>query len=272
MSNLEGFSYGLEKKGIQTQFLFILIGVVGVGVAVYFGMSKQQSSERPVNSAGESVVSGATGSDASGNPTASSSSETSTSCSTDETAALTSQEVLDTWKMGLTLDIPTATPAQMAGKAAKIQSMLTCLRALKTVVESAATSGATAGQIQEDLTKAIEQTKEDIQVAKDRAVLANFPEYTRSYYDGWFPMNRPFRKQTMPILIGASLFFLCMSFLSILSVLRLDVRILRPIFTSPTGATPLRAQAKQPLFLLVSSLLVVVSGLAIWGFTRGSNI
>ncbi len=271
MSDLEGLTYGLQKKGIQTQFIFILVGIVGIGVAAYFGVSSmtKKGSEVAVNSAGESVMartSAAGAADASGNTgTSTSNGETST-CSQEETNALSSQSTLDGWKSGILTDVATATPAQMASKQLKINSMLTCLRSLKAAIDSAATSGATASQIQEDLDKAIQQTKEDIQVAKDRAVLAVFPDYTRSYYDGWFPMSRPFRKQTMPILIGMSLFFLCMSFLSILSVLRLDVRILRPVFTGP--GTPLQDQAKQPLFLMVLSLLVITAGLAIWGFTR----
>ena len=116
--------------------------------------------------------------------------------------------------------------------------------------------------------KTIEERKADIAVARDRALLAVQPDYNRSYYDGWFPLDRPLRQQTTPILIGFALFFLSMSFLTLMSFLRLDVRILIPQLSGTGSMTPLGTQARSPLFLGSVAIIAVLTGLTIYAFVR----
>ncbi len=258
----------------------LVLGIIGVGVAAYFGITSLavKGSEIPnPDRAGQAQTSRPTGAaagldasgnpvDSSGNPVGGTSSSPTDHCTVEQRDSISSQSKFDAWKASMNNGLATATQTDLNSRGAAITSMSRCLQALTTIATSAATRGATLGQVQEDLHAAIEQTKSDIQVAADRALLTANPEYTRSFYDGWFPMDRPFRKNTVAILIGTGLFFVCMSFLSILSFLRFDTRVLVPSFGGV--GTPLRDQARQPLFLFVLSLLAVVGGLAAWGFTR----
>jgi hypothetical protein len=252
----------------------LVLGIIGIGVAAYFGITSlgKKGSEIPnPDRAGQAQASAPTGAaaglDSSGNPVGGGTPSSPTDpCTVEQKDSISSQSKFDAWKASINNGLGTATQTDLNSRGAAITSMSRCLQALTTIASSSATRGATLGQVQEDLRAAIEQTKSDIQVAADRALLTANPEYTRSFYDGWFPMDRPFRKNTVAILIGAALFFVCMSFLSILSFLRFDTRILVPSFGGV--GTPLRDQARQPLFLFVLSLLAVVGGLAAWGFTR----
>lgn len=267
-------SLGIPDKGIlQRKFIFILVGVVGIGAVAYFALTaKPKGTDVPVNAGGQvalTTTACSTGTDASGTPAEQTSGATSTTgCTPSQADSLSTQAKFDAWKTSITLDLTAMTTAtQLSTKGAAVSAMARCLQGLRTIASSSATLGATLSKTQEELTSAIEQTEQDIQVAKDRAVLAKFPDYNRSYYDSWFPLDRPLRKQTVPILIGVSLFLACMTLLSILSFLRMDTRILLPYLNTGT-TTPLGSQAKQPLFLLVLALLVVASGVAIWGFVR----
>ena len=163
----------------------------------------------------------------------------------------------------------TAPTTEMITKRDDVVKMKACLDELNRNVQGAATTQATLQSTQQTKQKTLEERKLDLQIAKDRALLALNPEYNRSYYDGWFPIDRPLRQQTLPVLIGFSLFFLCMCFLSVLSFLRMDIRLLIPQLNTGTGS-PLKSQAKSPLFLGTLILLLTVTGLMIWAFVRSS--
>jgi len=63
-----------------------------------------------------------------------------------------------------------------------------------------------------ELTKRLENRKNDVQIAHDRASMVLRPELTASYYDGWFPIHRPLKQISVPILIGAATFLFTISF------------------------------------------------------------
>jgi hypothetical protein len=68
----------------------------------------------------------------------------------------------------------------------------------------------------------------DVQVAQDRATMVTRPEITASYYDGWFPLTRPLKQISIPILIGvATLLF---TFAVILLLELLGIRLLLSVY------------------------------------------
>ena len=262
-----------------------MLGVVGLGVAIYFGTSflKPAASPRPTsNSNGETSAGGATVASPGPATSGASTPPPTTVCTATQLSLLDTSTSLTAWVSGKNTFITgkqtalTSTPTALASAdptlattKTEIDGVKGCLDELYTKVTAASTTNANLTATQATLTRTKEQRKADIEIARDRALLALNPGYNRTNYDGWFPIDRPLRQQTIPILVGFTLFFLCMCFLSVLSLLRLDIRMLVPQLNTGAG-TPLKSQAKQPLFLATMGLLVIVTGLMIWAFVRTS--
>ena len=104
----------------------------------------------------------------------------------------------------------------------------------------------------------------DVQVAQDRATMVTRPEMTASYYDGWFPLNRPLKHISVPILIGfATLFF---TFALILLLELLGIRVLFSVFT-PTEALLNSTKYTQP-FWIMAIVAGIFMALTIYLFLR----
>jgi hypothetical protein len=117
------------------------------------------------------------------------------------------------------------------------------------------------------------QRKKDIEVARDRALNQRYPERTKSYYDGWFPLTRPLKHLTIPILIGVSLFLLSLTFFYFMAWAGLDVRIAvrLPGDLDGTGAGGLSIPTpfyKSKPFWGMTVIAIVLLGLTIYGFRR----
>jgi hypothetical protein len=117
----------------------------------------------------------------------------------------------------------------------------------------------------------IKQRENDVKITQDRANIARNPELTRSYYDGWFPINRPLKHYTIPILIALSIFFFILSFLYFMNLFGIDLQMVVdvPIFRSG----PLRTYGSRSLytstpFLIMTGVSILLLGLTIYGFTR----
>jgi len=66
-------------------------------------------------------------------------------------------------------------------------------------------------QLEDDIIK----TKEDLRISKDR-VNSLRESNKQSYYESWFPINRPLRSSTNIILLGIGIFFFTLTFFIIL--------------------------------------------------------
>ena len=66
--------------------------------------------------------------------------------------------------------------------------------------------------IEDDIKKA----KEDLQISHDRVKMLRNPDASRSYYESWFPINRPLRNSTNIIALSLGIFFFVFFFLTIL--------------------------------------------------------
>lgn len=122
------------------------------------------------------------------------------------------------------------------------------------------------------LDSTIEERKNDVSISHDRAVISRNPAITRSYYDGWFPLGRPLKHYTVPLLIGLGLFFLSLSFFYGLNLFGLQTQIavnipsIRPPGTTGSyGATSL---FKATPFRVMAALSIILLGTTIYGFSK----
>lgn len=90
-----------------------------------------------------------------------------------------------------------------------------------------------------------EQKMKDISVAKDRAILVDTPEASRSFYDSFLPIYRPLQYYTIPILIAISLFLFSVGFFYLLAILGIYIRfdMNKPYIISATTTRPRKSEA-----------------------------
>ena len=108
-------------------------------------------------------------------------------------------------------------------------------------------TGGIANEINDLMTQKMElsttlydQKIRDISVAKDRAILADTPEASRSFYDGFLPIYRPLQYYTIPVLIGISLFLFSTALFYLLALLGIYIRfdMNKPYIISATTTRP----------------------------------
>ena len=108
-------------------------------------------------------------------------------------------------------------------------------------------TGGIANEINDLMTQKMElsttlydQKIRDISVAKDRAILADTPEASRSFYDSFLPIYRPLQYYTIPVLIGISLFLFSTALFYLLALLGIYIRfdMNKPYIISATTTRP----------------------------------
>lgn len=107
-----------------------------------------------------------------------------------------------------------------------------------------------------ELQEQLKSREEEIQIAKDRVAYIRDPDARPSYYQSWFPMDRPMRPASVPIFIGIIVFLSMFLFLGLLSLIGVDFSIV-----AMQGSATLRfiqwfRMQLTPLFLLLAIALV----------------
>jgi hypothetical protein len=124
----------------------------------------------------------------------------------------------------------------------------------------------------DDVQKLIEERKKDVSVAHDRALLVRSPEISRSYYDGWFPIDRPLKHYTIPVLISFSIFLLTLSLFYLLVFLGIHTRFIikLPDFdrSGYHGSPVINTISGNRPFWAMIIISIVLLGLTIYGFTK----
>ena len=123
----------------------------------------------------------------------------------------------------------------------------------------------------DSINNAIKQRTHDVTISHDRAQIARNPEHNRGYYDGWFPISRPLKHYTIPILIALSLFLFSLSLFYLLSLFGFNMAFMITLPTIITG--PLENYGNKSLytskpFLIMTGIAIVLLGLTIYGFTK----
>jgi hypothetical protein len=107
-------------------------------------------------------------------------------------------------------------------------------------------------QLQEELKK----REEEIQIAKDRVAFIRDPDAHPSYYQSWFPMDRPMKPVSISIFIGIVVFASMFIFLGLLSFIGVDISVVSMQGSMTFGVLQwVRAQL-TPMFLLVGIALI----------------
>jgi hypothetical protein len=258
-----------DKTAIARRFITIILGLTAIGLGIYYGIPSLR---------GNSVTAPATAKPSTTTTSASDQqdvSDTKTSiCTTGQLDTISSVQKYAAWetpiKSYLDLKRANTNPLQtdldtVNSKHTEIKSLYDCLHKNKMDVENIATNVDTSNTENTNLVDTIKRRKIDIQVATDRAALAINPDLNRSYYSGWFPMDRPMKGSTVPILIGVSLFFISMTFFIMLATFGMDVRILVPnVVVNPIASSS--PERMGTIIKVLGGIVVIMTGVVIYAF------
>jgi sterol desaturase/sphingolipid hydroxylase (fatty acid hydroxylase superfamily) len=91
--------------------------------------------------------------------------------------------------------------------------------------------GSTTNQIQtaqQDilrLNKEITEAEADVAIARDRVAYIRHPEEHTSFYESWFPINRPMQRENVPYFIAVTVFLVVFSLLVGLSLIGMNINV-----------------------------------------------
>jgi hypothetical protein len=91
--------------------------------------------------------------------------------------------------------------------------------------------GSTTNQIQtaqQDilrLNKEITEAEADVAIARDRVAYIRHPEEHTSFYESWFPINRPMHRENVPYFIAVTVFLVVFSLLVGLSLIGMNINV-----------------------------------------------
>lgn len=112
------------------------------------------------------------------------------------------------------------------------------------------------------LQKNLEQKQRDATIAKDRASTVVRPELNSSYYDSWFPLNRPIKRAAIPILVFFASLFISISFYMFLGLIGIRSHFYMIIPDTSKGNS-----ITQPIFILLV-FTIILFALTIYAFMR----
>jgi len=110
--------------------------------------------------------------------------------------------------------------------------------------------------------KELETKLVDASIAKDRASSVVRPELQSSYYDSWFPLNRPLKRAAVPILVFFASLFISSAFFFMIGLIgiRSHFYVILPGGSSITSMT-------KPFFMLLA-FTVILFCITIYAFLR----
>jgi hypothetical protein len=110
--------------------------------------------------------------------------------------------------------------------------------------------------------KILEEKQRDANIAKDRASSIVRPELKSSYYDSWFPLNRPLKRAAIPVIIFFSSFFIVVSFFLLLGIIEI-----KTIFYVMVPDSSKSGSMTKPFFILLIATIILFS-LTIYAFMK----
>lgn len=152
-----------------------------------------------------------------------------------------------------------------------VNNHLNCVNQMGTNSGTLATEVAMMQSSMDDLDAAIKEREHDVQITHDRAAMARNPEMTRSYYDGWFPLSRPMKHYSVPILIGISIFLASLALFLFLALLGLNIDFIVYVPSIHVGSLENYGSASlfsSKPFLIMTGVSIVLLALTIYGFAR----
>lgn len=102
----------------------------------------------------------------------------------------------------------------------------------------------------------------DANIAKDRASSMIRPELSSSYYDSWFPLNRPLKRASIPILVFFASLFITSAFFLLLGIFGIRSHFFMLVPDDTKGGT-----MTKPFFILLAFTIALFC-LTIYAFMR----
>lgn len=130
------------------------------------------------------------------------------------------------------------------------------------IQEQISTLGSTTNRIQSaqtsilNLNKEIEDAKAQVNVARDRVGYIRHPEQTTSFYESWFPIDRPMHVTSVPVFLAITVFLFVFALLMVFSALGINLQVI----TSPNMFTGI-SQIMQQFTWLTGIQFLVIAGL-----------
>lgn len=239
-----------------------IAAIAGLAIAIFYGskyaLREKGNDQLPTNADTAAAVAAGTSSGTTGTTGTSGSPSTPSACTDVIRTDLSSDASFTTWKSSINSASTLKTDLD------NVNAHIACLKELTDAVNATPTRLSTLQTNAANIDKAIEQARLDVKIAKDRAALALNPNLNRSYYDGWFPLDRPLKHMTYPLLIGFGLFFCSIGFFYFMALVGIDVTLLVTVpAVQSTGVTQFTSA-----FWVMGGVAAVLLGLTVYGFTR----
>jgi hypothetical protein len=113
------------------------------------------------------------------------------------------------------------------------------------------------------------QAKDDLKVAESRVASLRDKD-KQSYYESWFPLNRPLRTSSNLIILSLGIFFLALTLFSIINTLGFSIRI-KSSWVAPNGVESPILQKLRNLFPFgygTTFLFLAVITIGVVGYLR----
>jgi hypothetical protein len=191
------------------------------------------------------------------------------------------KSLIDTWRNSHQLASTNAAApdewiAQLGQKEADVGGMVFCLQ--EKIVESTNTPSDIANLQRANLEKGdlLKKKSAEVEIARERVDLVRGTAKRTSYYESWFPIDRPLRPASIPVLIGISLFTLTMCFGFVLTLLGIKLKFEIPFLTAMfykyqagrTAGAGTFGQQFTPAFWIVTVLLVGLTAFVAYGYIK----
>jgi hypothetical protein len=113
-----------------------------------------------------------------------------------------------------------------------------------------------------DVNESIVNKQASVQIAKDRAASLQNVNSKVSYYQSWFPLARPLKHSSLPILIGLTLFMFVLLFGYLLALIGVEIKLAFPYIESIFGIRSFSDLVSKPILLLIILCVALGSLLA----------
>ena len=160
-------------------------------------------------------------------------------CTPTINSRLSSQDTFNAWKTLKSSTLTSISPTSAAGTTTPTNLEITTLNSTAgeifdtaaCIQEKLSTIGGTTNEIQKAqqdilrLNKEIIEAEGDVAVARDRVAYIRHPEENTSFYESWFPIDRPMQHTSVPYFMGVTVFLSVFSLLVLLSLLGVNINV-----------------------------------------------
>jgi hypothetical protein len=153
---------------------------------------------------------------------------------------LQNQDNFNSWKQTVSAQLNSISSTTISGstqpslaEAAKLNTVATdifnttaCIQEQLTLLSGTTNSIHDTQQGILDINDQILQAEADVNIARDRVAYIRHPEQHTSYYESWFPIDRPMHKENVSYFVAATVFVVMFSILVGFSLIGFDISII----------------------------------------------